>query len=123
MRLDHVTIRTAHPAETRDFFLAVFDRLVERPRPRAIQRIPGHWLFSEGDPILHIIGVPGTDVDTASEAWDHVGFRLTDHDAFCARLNQLGIAYSRMALPELEERRIFLRTPFGPVIEVVFRDV
>jgi hypothetical protein len=32
---------------TRSFFLTVFD-LEEGERPLAIQRIPGHWIYSEG---------------------------------------------------------------------------
>lgn len=122
MLLDHVTIRTSHAAETRDFFLAVFGQLAEKPRPRAIQRIPGYWLFAGDAPILHIIGVPEDDFSNPSEAWDHVGFRLTGHDDFLQSLDQLGVPYSRMSLPELNERRLFFQTPFGPLVEVVFRD-
>lgn len=122
MQLDHITIRTADTEATRDFFLRVFDTLEERPRPRAIERIPGHWLFAGVDPIIHIIGSFGVGMDDGAEAWDHVGFRLGGYDIFRAKLDRLGIQYSPMELPELNERRIFLRTPFGPIIETVFRE-
>src|SRR5882724_13573235 len=76
MKLDHVTIRTRDLQATRNFFLSVFD-LKEGERPLAIQRrIPGHWLYSEGHPLVHIIGSQGHGSDRAAEAIDHVGFRM-----------------------------------------------
>lgn len=122
MQLDHVTIRTTNLLVARDFFLEVFDHLEERPRPRAIQRIPGHWLFAGNAPIVHLIGAYGQGQDSAPEAWDHVAFRLTGYDAFRSKLILLNIPYSPMELPELNERRLFFRTPGGPVIETVFRE-
>src|SRR5712664_4897798 len=74
MKLDHVTIRTRDLQATRSFFLKVFD-LKEGERPLAIQRIPGHWLYSNGHPLVHIIGSQGYGIDRAAEAIDHVGFR------------------------------------------------
>lgn len=126
MQLDHVTLRTQNLKATRDFFIAVFG-LEERPRPKAIQRIPGHWLYEGDAPIVHLIGTQGQGFDHAPEAWDHeawdhVGFRLSGHAAFRARLEDLGIRYSPMELPELGERRLFFRAPGGPLIEAVFRD-
>lgn len=121
MHLDHVTLRTRDLNATRDFFITVFG-LEERPRPRAIQRIPGHWLYAGDAPIVHLIAAAGQGFDHAPEAWDHVGFRLSGHDAFRAKLRGLGIAYSPMELPELGERRLFFRAPGGPLIEAVFRE-
>src|SRR6266699_557344 len=70
MNLDHVTIRTRDLQAARDFFLKVFD-LREGERPLAIQRrIPGHWLYSEGHPLVHIIGLQGHGSDRAAEAID-----------------------------------------------------
>jgi hypothetical protein len=38
------------------------------------------------------------------------------------KLDDLGIPYSRMELPELGERRLFIRTPTKILLELVFRD-
>ncbi|MEH6523543.1 glyoxalase [Sulfitobacter sp.] len=122
MQLDHVTIRTQNLAATRAFFLEVFEHLEEGSRPRAIQRIPGHWLYAKDQPIVHIIGAYGQGFDGAPEAWDHIAFKLDGYDEFRARLNALKIPYSPMELPELGERRLFIRAPGGPVIETVFRE-
>jgi hypothetical protein len=52
----------------------------------------------------------------------HVGFRLADHDGMRRKLDGLGIPYSRMELPELGERHLFIRTPTKILLELVFRD-
>lgn len=47
MHIDHVTLRT------RDFLIQVFD-LEEGTRPHEIRGIRGHWLYSEGQHLVHI---------------------------------------------------------------------
>ena len=121
MEIDHVTIRTRDITGTRDFFITVFG-LVEGERPKAIQRIPGCWLFDGGRPIVHIIGSAGNGRDRAAETIDHVGFRRDDYAAFRAKLDGLRIPYSLMDLEDIQERRIFLQTPSDVLLEVVFAE-
>ena len=122
MKLDHVTIRTRDLPATRDFFLKVFD-LTEGERPLAIKRrIPGHWLYSEAHPLVHIIGSQGQGIDRAAEAIDHVGFRMQGYAELRNKLDQLRIRYSTMDLADLEERRLFFRAPGGPLLEAVFSE-
>jgi len=121
MKLDHVTIRTQDLQATRSFFLTVFD-LSEGERPRAIHRIPGHWLYSEGHPLVHIIGSQGSGFDRAAEAIDHVGLRMEGYAEFRKKLDQLGIRYSTMDLADIGERRLFFRAPGGPLLEAVFSE-
>jgi glyoxylase I family protein len=121
MHLDHVTIRTRNMRAAREFFLQVFD-LQEGSRPQAIHRIPGHWLYAGDQPLVHIIGTKRPGVAEGAEAIDHVGFRLDGYTAFRAKLEKLGIPYSTMDLAELEERRLFFRTPGGPLLEAVFSE-
>ena len=118
MLLDHVTLRTSDLPATRQFFLTLFD-LTEGARPAAIRRIPGHWLYSGSDPVVHLIG--GYGAGPGDDGWDHVGFRMTGYAAFRDKLDRLGIPYSPMELPDIDERRLFFRAPGGPLIEVVFR--
>ncbi|WP_299410557.1 glyoxalase [uncultured Roseobacter sp.] len=122
MYLDHITIRTRDLPGTRAFFLKVFDELEERPRPKAIHRIPGHWLYADDKPMVHLIGTRGYGMDSAAEAFDHVGIHLNGYSDFRAKLETLEIPYSTMDLPELDERRLFLHTPSGPLIETVFHE-
>jgi glyoxylase I family protein len=121
MKLDHVTIRTRDLQAARSFFLRVFD-LEEGERPLAIQRIPGHWLYSEGHPLVHIIGSQGSGFDRSAEAIDHVGLRLEGYAEFRSKLDQLGIHYSTMDLADIGERRLFFRAPGGPLLEAVFSE-
>jgi glyoxylase I family protein len=121
MKLDHVTIRTRDLQATRSFFLSVFD-LREGERPLAIHRIPGHWLYSEGHPLVHIIGSQGSGFDRSAEAIDHVGLRMEGYAEFRNKLDQLGIRYSTMDLADLQERRLFFRAPGGPLLEAVFSE-
>ena len=110
MHLDHVTIRTRDLKTTRRFLLRVFN-LEEGERPLAIRRIPGHWLYSQGRPVVHIIGAQGNAIDRAAEAIDHVGFRMEGYAAFRRKLDQLGVHYSPMDLADLQERRLFFHAP------------
>ena len=121
MQLDHVTIRTADIDGTRAFFETVFDLTIGE-RPAAIRPIPGGWLYAEGTPIVHIIGSRGMGFERAAEAIDHVGFRLEGYAAFRARLDRLAIPYSTMDLADIGERRLFLRSPGGPLLEAVFSE-
>jgi glyoxylase I family protein len=121
MNLDHVTIRTRDLQATLSFFLTVFD-LEEGERPLAIRRIPGHWLYSEGRPLVHIIGSQGYGIDRAAEAIDHVGLRMEGYAEFRRKLEQLGIHYSAMDLADIQERRLFFHAPGGPLLEAVFSE-
>lgn len=120
MHLDHVTIRTRDLAATRDFLVEVLD-LEERPRPKVIQRLmPGHWLYAGEQPLFHLIPSQGNGHDRAAEAIDHIGIHLDGFDAFIKKLEVLEVPYSKMEVSELNERRVFFRTPGGPLIEGVF---
>ena len=121
MHLDHVTIRTRDLETTRRFLLTVFN-LEEGERPLAIRRIPGHWLYSDGHPVVHIIGSQGSRIDSSAEAIDHVGFRLEGYGAFRKKLDRLGIHYSPMDLADLQERRLFFHAPGGRLLEAVFSE-
>jgi catechol 2,3-dioxygenase-like lactoylglutathione lyase family enzyme len=117
--LDHVTLRTNDLEGTRAFLEAVLDL---RPGDRPAFSFPGYWLYADGEPVVHLIPGHGGPVDRTGETIDHVGFRLADHDGMRRRLDGLGIPYSRMELPELGERRLFIRTSTKILLELVFRD-
>lgn len=122
MHLDHVTIRTRDLAKTRDFLVNVLD-LEERARPEVVQRMmPGHWLYADEQPLFHLIPASGKGQDHAAEAIDHVGIHLNGYHEFLKKLEILNVPHSLMDLAELDERRVFFRTPGGPLLEAVFNE-
>jgi catechol 2,3-dioxygenase-like lactoylglutathione lyase family enzyme len=117
--LDHVTLRTRDLEGTKAFFETVFGLEVGY---RPTFPFPGYWLYAAGQPIVHLIPGQGGPVDRSGETIDHVAFRLDGHEAMRLKLDRLSVPYSQMDLPELGERRLFIRTPTGILLELVFRD-
>ena len=117
--LDHVTLRTKDIEGAKAFFEAVLGLEVGY---RPAFSFPGYWLYADGQPIVHLIPGQGGPVDRAGETIDHVAFRLDDHEGMRRKLDRLSIPYSRMDLAEFGERRLFVRTPTGIQLELVFRD-
>jgi len=105
--------------------IRVFD-LVEGPRPAIIAaNIAGFWLYHKDAPLVHIIespGYPKGQTGYSPEAIDHTAFFMEDFEAFRNKLSTLGIRHSVMELDDIGEKRIFLHTPTGILLEVVFRD-
>src|SRR3954453_329891 len=106
--LDNANMRTYDLEGTRAFLETVLDL---KPGYRPNFSFPGYWLYANGEPIVHLIPGHGDPVDRAGEVIDHVAFRLADHDGMRLKLDRLSVPYSEMELPELGERRLFIRTP------------
>ncbi|ASG21629.1 MULTISPECIES: glyoxalase [Nitrospirillum] len=128
MQLDHATLRTADLEGTRSFLERVLDL---RPGYRPPFDFPGYWLYAGDAPIVHLIPGSGAPVGRAGEMLDHVAFRMDGQSerywALRARLEGLAIPYSTMDLPDLGERRLFIRTPPSAgggaiLLELVFRE-
>jgi catechol 2,3-dioxygenase-like lactoylglutathione lyase family enzyme len=117
--LDHATLRTHDLEGTRAYLEMVLDL---KPGYRPDFSLPGYWLYAGGEPVVHLIPGDGGPVDRRGEAIDHIGFRLTGYETYRRKLDALHLAYSRMELPELGERRLFVRTPTGILLELVFRE-
>jgi hypothetical protein len=71
---------------------------------------------------VHLIPGSGGPVDRRGETIDHVGFRLKGYDGYRRKLDALSIPNSTMELPELGEHRLFVHTPTGILLELVFRE-
>jgi len=117
--LDHVTLRTKDPEGVKAFFETVLELEVGY---RPAFAFPGYWLYSGGRPIVHLIPGQAGPVDRPGEGIDHVAFRLNDYEGMRRKLDRLSIPYSQMDLPELGERRLFIRTAAAILLEPVFRD-
>jgi catechol 2,3-dioxygenase-like lactoylglutathione lyase family enzyme len=115
--LDHVTLRTADLESTCAFLVKVLG-LKEGYRPPF--PFPGRWLYNGPKPVVHLIPGNGVGVAPGAEHIDHAGFRMSDYEGTRARLDRDGISYQTMDLEDLGERRLFVRTPGGILLELVF---
>lgn len=122
--MNHVTINCA-PADLaalRDFYRAALG-LTEGPRPDF--SFPGHWLYLDGRPVVHLAGraaiAPGTQApERGGAGFDHVAFTAEGLVAARARLAAAGIAYEEAPVPGFPLHQIFLTDPLGQRIELTF---
>ena len=125
MHIDHTTLRTSRLELTRDFLIAVFDMSVGERPARIAEGIPGYWLYFKDKPLIHLIQSDARQIINSgapfSEAIDHTAFFMEDYTAFKQKLIALKIPFNLMDLPDIGERRIFLRTPTNILLEAVFR--
>lgn len=113
MRLDHVNIAVRDFDAVRDFLVAVLG-LSAGPRPAF--DFPGHWLYLDGQPIIHL----RDPVGAAGEAgWvNHIAFAPFDFDAKVAELDRAGIGFRASAIPGTDIRQIFVAGPEGVMLEL-----
>ena len=117
--LDYVTLPTKNLEAAKAFFETVLGLEVGY---RPTFPFPGHWVYAAGRPIMHLILSQGGPVDRTGETIYQVAFRLDDHVWVRLKLDRLSIPYSQMDLPELGGRRLFIRTPTGVLLELLFGD-
>jgi catechol 2,3-dioxygenase-like lactoylglutathione lyase family enzyme len=123
-RIDHFTLRVQPhelPALHR-FYTAVLG-LREGERPAF--SFPGHWLYAEGQPVVHLAGnaPPGEaapDAVLPTGKFNHVSFRSSGLVAMRAHLRALGIAWAEAPVPGAPLHQIFLRDPVGLQVELTY---
>lgn len=128
--LDHCTIRTIKLDETRDFYVGVLG-MTEGERPDF--GFPGNWLYVDGKPVVHLVGIDPDDPSGLQEylsgpidaeslrgsgALDHVAFRANDPDALIARIEAKGCAYRERKVPGMDLFQVFVADPNGVTVEL-----
>lgn len=112
--LDHFTLRSADLARTQAFYTDLLG-LAAGPRPPFA--VPGHWLYAEGRPLVHVL-----EAAAAAPAGriDHVALAACGRAALQERLAAAGVAYRLSTLPDGSVLQLFLRDPDGTPLELVF---
>lgn len=128
--LEHVTIRCANLARTRDFYVDLMG-LADGERPAFPFR--GHWLYLGGVPVIHLVEASDTagawgrekplpKAEDGTGSFDHVAFRGDDFQAMRARLQEAGITFKERVVPGGRLSQLFVPDPEGVLVEINFRN-
>lgn len=121
-RMEHLLVLTDDIEGTKDFWCGALGLEVGARPPL---EFPGHWLYVEGVPCIHVadreayaahserLGIPA-----APAAVDHVAFNGNDYEEAVARLDREGVAARTNAVPGAGLRQLFLEDPNGLKIEI-----
>jgi len=120
--LNHINIRTADLAGTRDFYADILG-LEEGFRPPF--PTPGHWMYSGDHPIVHISPSEPDSADRTNpvgmgKGLDHFAIWGTGLDDQLATLDSHGIEYEKRLAGGGRVVQVFFEDPNGVVIELGF---
>jgi catechol 2,3-dioxygenase-like lactoylglutathione lyase family enzyme len=117
--LNHYTIRCM-PQELpalHDFYSGCLGLTVgERP----VMPAPGYWLYSNGQPIVHLYAVLEESAAGPTAALDHISFRAHGVERTRTLLREQGVSFEEAPVPGWPIHQIFVRDPFGMKIELTF---
>jgi catechol 2,3-dioxygenase-like lactoylglutathione lyase family enzyme len=123
--ISHITLLSDDIDATRDFYREMLG-LREGERPPL--PFPGHWLYGDDGPLVHIadravylaharaIGLP--DPLVVGSPIDHVAFAASDYEEASSRLERGGVSAVRNSVPGVGLRQLFFCDPDGVRIEV-----
>jgi catechol 2,3-dioxygenase-like lactoylglutathione lyase family enzyme len=116
-RLDHVNVRTGDVERMAAWYVRVLG--MERgQRPRFA--FPGAWLYSEGHPSVHLVGMPAAPKGAEDPTLEHFAFAATGLAAFIAQLKESGDKYDLGVIPHLNIVQINVWDPDGNHIHIDF---
>ncbi len=114
--LQHVNIATTDLQKTVDFYVEL---LGMTKGERAPVRLPGAWIYSGDDPIVHLISIdvlPGKTMGL-----DHIALEADDFEGTMARLEAKGIQFITVDSPERSLKQVFFYDPNGVRLELNFQ--
>ncbi|MEQ1888502.1 MAG: VOC family protein [Alphaproteobacteria bacterium] len=114
--LDHYNITTDDLDRSVKFYEEVLG-LQKGKRPDV--KIPGAWLYCGDKAVVHLVGVKHNE-KSGMGTLDHVAFRATDFEGTKANLQQRGIKFSEMSLPDFNIHQLFVHDPDGVKVELNF---
>jgi catechol 2,3-dioxygenase-like lactoylglutathione lyase family enzyme len=117
--LDHVNIETEDVDGTARFYSDILG-LESGNRPEFGR--PGHWMYSGGAPIIHLITPdPDNKMVTGSHdaAISHFALRIENFEAARAHLDKNGVDYNEVGVPGTPMRQLFFDDPNGVLVELI----
>ena len=122
---NHFTIRAQDVEQTRTFYVDVLG-LRDGPRPNLPNR--GFWLYCGVTPIIHLFDASLEEVyvgnveqtTRGSGSVDHIALSGDDYEGMRRHLEELGVAYKELKLPELDVDQLFVEDPNGLTVEMQF---
>lgn len=115
--LDHVNIHVVDGPRMVRFLEQVLDAK-EGDRPPF--RFPGHWVYVDGEPAIHLTVVERSG-DYPEGMINHVAFGVYDYTATLARIEAAGYPYTLAGIPETGIGQFFVTGPEGLRLEVQYR--
>ena len=118
--LDHYNVKTGDLAATVSFYENVLG-LENGERPNFA--FPGAWMYSEGQAVLHLIDISGTDEtpSTNTGCIDHIAFVSKGFEAMKSHLEAGNFEYESRIVPGGKLWQIFVRDPNGVLIELNYQ--
>ncbi len=114
--LDHVTINTARPAETVEFYTNLLGLHVGWRPP--LDR-PGEWLYVGDHPVIHLFFVEhATEAETGD--FDHFAFLGSDFTGIKAKLVERGIEFRENIVAGGSTKQLFFPDPNNVKVEINF---
>jgi catechol 2,3-dioxygenase-like lactoylglutathione lyase family enzyme len=105
----------------RDFYVEVLGLSVGE-RPDFVRE--GFWLYSRGEPIVHLTACADGDARANSKVgpnfFDHIAFSCQGLAGLISRLQQLNVAYEVVKIDSLGQTQVFVRDPAGVGVELNF---
>ena len=118
-RMDHFTILTTNAEQTVAFYN---DILGFTSGPRPAFSFPGAWLYSAGQPVLHLNDISQTAQQQPPDSGviDHVAFGSRGFEAMKQHLAGKHVPYRVNQVPNSTRWQIFFRDPNNVEIELNF---
>lgn len=114
-RLDHIHIQAVNGPAMVAFLEGVLDAK-EGPRPPF--DFPGHWVYCDDRPAIHISIV---EQNQGMGMVSHIAFGVYDEAEARRRIEASGYPYRMTGIPGSDIGQFFVNGPEGLVVEVQFR--
>jgi catechol 2,3-dioxygenase-like lactoylglutathione lyase family enzyme len=119
MKLDHVNVRTTRLEEMRNWYVKVLG-FEDGWRPPF--SFPGAWLYTAGNPIIHLVGVDRPLNDELDDIrLEHFALQGDDLDELRTRLETEGVPCHERRVPGTDILQLNIHDPDGNHIHVDFR--